>query len=128
MYPHNDLNLEDFRSRSQVWSMTRHALQFFHEHLPFHEMLPADQLAPGSGAYVLAKPGEIYAVYIPTGGSARLDLEDNDGEFEVSWFDPADGGPLADGSAVSGPGTVQLGPAPGDAAKDWVALLRRAGD
>ncbi len=128
MYPHNDLNLEDFRSRSQIWSMTRHALQFFHEHLPFQEMLPADQLAPSSGAYVLAKPGQIYAVYIPSGGSASLDLEGNEGEFAVSWFDPSDGGPLADGVAVSGPGMVQLGPAPGDVAKDWVALLRRAGD
>ena len=91
-------------------------------------MLSADQLAPSGGAYVLAKSGEIYAVYIPSGGSASLDLESNEGEFEVSWFDPADGGPLADGAAVSGPGIVRLGPAPGDAAKDWVALLRRAGN
>ena len=128
MYPHNDLDLEDFRSRSQVWSMTRHALEFFHEHLPFQEMIPADHLAPNSDAYVLAKLGEIYAVYIPLGGSASLDLEDNEGEFEVSWFNPAEGGRLADGVAVSGPGSVQLGPAPGDPAQDWVAVVRLAGD
>ena len=114
MYPHNDLNLEDFRSRSQIWSMTRHALEFFHEHLPFEEMTSADHLAADSGTFVLAKPGEVYAVYIPTGGSARLDLEDSKGKFEVSWFSPSEGGELADGVAVSGPGVVRLGSAPGD--------------
>ena len=128
MYPHNDLNLEDFRSRSQIWSMTRHALDFFHEHLPFSEMVPSDRLAPDADAYVLAKRGELYAVYIPSGGSTALDLEENEGEFEVSWFDPALGGQLIDGVGVSGPGTVRVGPAPGDATRDWVALVRRADD
>ena len=128
MYSNNDLDLEDFRSRTQIWSMTRHALEFFHEHLPFQEMTPADHLAQGSGTFVLAKPGEIYAAYIPSGGSARLDLEDSEGEFAVSWFNPAEGGPLADGVAVSGPGIVRLGPAPGDSAQDWVALVRLAED
>ena len=126
MYPHNDLNLEDFRSRSQIWTMTRHALEFFHEHLPFQEMASADHLAPDGDAFVLAKPGEIYAVYIPTGGSARLDLEDSAGEFGISWFNPAQGGELADGGSVSGPGVVRLGSAPSDSAQDWVALVRRA--
>ena len=128
MYPHNDLNLEDFRSRSQIWSMTRHALDFFHEHLPFEEMTSADQLAPDSGTFVLAKPGEVYAVYIPTGGSARLDLEDSKGNFDVSWFNPSEGGELADGVAVSGPGVVRLSSAPGDPTQDWVALVRLAQD
>ena len=128
MYPHNDLNLEDFRSRSQIWSMTRHAVEFFHEHLPFQEMIPADHLALNRKEYVLAKPGEIYAVYIPSGGSARLNLGRNENEFEVSWFDPVEGGSLIDGGAVSGPGIVQLGPAPGDAGRDWVALVQLAGE
>ena len=128
MYPHNDLNLEDFRSRTQIWTMTRHALGFFHEHLPFQEMAAADHLAPDGDTFVLAKHGETYAVYIPSGGSARLDLEDSEGEFDVSWFNPAEGGELADGAAVSGPGIVRLGPAPGDEAQDWVALVRLARD
>ncbi len=128
MYPNNDLDLEDFRSRGQIWSMTRHALEFFHAQLPFPEMVPADHLAPEGGAYVLAKTGEIYAVYIPSRGTARLDLEGNTGEFEVSWFNPAEGGGLDDGIAVTGPGIVRLGPAPGHPAQDWVALVRRGGN
>lgn len=128
MYPNNDLNLEDFRSRAQIWSMTRHALEFFHAQLPYPEMEPADHLAPDGGAYVLAKPGEIYAIYVPSGGTATLDLEGNTGEFEVSWFNPAEGGGLDNGVAVAGPGVVRLGPAPGHPAQDWVALVRRVGD
>ena len=128
MYPNNDLDLENFRSRDQIWSMTRHALEFFHEYLPFPEMTSADHLSTDSGVYVLAKAGQSYAVYVPSGGSARLDLEDNEGEFEVSWFNPAEGGGLEDDVAVSGPGIVQLGPAPGESAQDWVALVRLAGD
>ena len=128
MYPNNDLDLEDFRSRDQIWSMTRHALEFIHEYLPFPEMTSADHLSTDSGVYVLAKAGQTYAVYVPSGGSARLDLEGSAGEFEVSWFNPAEGGGLEEGVAVSGPGIVRLGPAPGESAQDWVALVRLAGD
>ena len=108
--------------------MTRHAIEFFHEHLPFQEMIPADHLALNRKDYVLAKPGETYAVYIPSGGSARLDLERNENEFAVSCFDPVEGGTPIDGVAVSGPGIVELGPAPGDAERDWVALVQVAGE
>ncbi len=128
MYPNNDLDLEDFRSRSRIWSMTRHALDFFRENLPFPEMIPADHLASDGGVYVLADAGAIYALYIPTGGSTRLDLDGSSGRFDISWFDPREGGPLTDGGSVSGPGIVEIGPAPGDPAQDWVALLRLAED
>ena len=127
VFANNDLDLEDFRSRAQIWRMTRHALGFFHDHLPFHEMTSADRLAQASGAYVLAKPGEIYAVYVPSGGGVRLDLEGSAGDFDVEWFDPAEGGGLTPGTAVSGPGVVALGPSPGDPAQDWVVLVRTAG-
>ena len=126
MYPNNDLNLEDFRSRSEIWSMTRHAVHFFHEHLPFQEMVSADHLAKGNDSFVLAKPGETYAIYIPSGGRAELDLEDHAAEFDVSWFNPAEGGPLAEGVAVSGPGIVRIGPVARDPGQDWVALVRRS--
>ena len=61
-------------------------------------------------------------------GTATLDLEENTGEFAVSWFNPVEGGGLDYGAAVAGPGIVRLGPAPGHPAQDWVALVRRGGD
>ncbi len=100
----------------------------FREYLQFWEMESADELSPDAGNYVFAKRGETYAVYVPTGGSARLDLEEFSGRFEVRWYDPRNGGELKTGSAaeVSGPGVKTLGRTPGERSRDWVALVRKA--
>jgi hypothetical protein len=45
---------------------------------------PHDELV-NNGAYCLAKPGEIYAVYLPKGGDVTIKLEP--GSYKVSWFD-----------------------------------------
>lgn len=44
---------------------------------------PHDELV-NSGAYCLAKPGEIYAIYLPKGGKVTVKLEP--GEYEAKWF------------------------------------------
>nr|MCU0248522.1 DUF5060 domain-containing protein [Bryobacter sp.] len=93
-YPHMDLNCEDWRSRDRMWDQTRYALEFFHRHLPFWEMEPAAPLA--SGARVFAKPGAVYAVQLPKGGSAELPLPP--GKYRVLWFNPRSGGELQRGS------------------------------
>ena len=64
-YAHMDLNCEDWRSRDVMWDQTRHALEFFQKHLPFWEMWPANGIVQDRNAFVFAKEGEIYAVYIP---------------------------------------------------------------
>ena len=132
-YDHMDLNCEDWRSRDAMWDQTRYALEFFERHLPFWEMWPANGLANDPGAYVFAKEGDVYAVYIP---EARLtEVTVAPGEYSLHWYDPRNGGDLI---AASEPvrasdmhmredGTVQLSP-PGEPGKDWVALLRRVCD
>jgi hypothetical protein len=37
-------------------------------------------------AYLLADPGQTYAVYFPTGGKASAMLEPGDGAYFLSWF------------------------------------------
>jgi hypothetical protein len=44
---------------------------------------PHDELVTG-GAYCLAKPGEIYAVYLPKEGDVTITLEA--GSYDASWF------------------------------------------
>ena len=44
---------------------------------------PHDELV-NNGAYCLAKPGEIYAVYLPKEGTVTVKLEP--GAYEASWF------------------------------------------
>src|SRR5882724_8279905 len=77
--PENDLLLEDFRSRDKSWDYGRIALDFFRsERIPFWEMKNADELAGNpkhdNSRYCLAKNGELYLVYLPSGGASDLDL------------------------------------------------------
>jgi hypothetical protein len=133
-YAHNDLGLEDFRSRDAMWDQTRHAVEFFQEHLPFPEMSAASGLVTRDGGWVFAKPGHVYAVYLPPTDPAK-DAPDPaklwlpGAEYTIRWYDPQNGGPLRDGSvtSVSGPGHCTLGSPPGDAHRDWVALVKLNG-
>ena len=126
-FAHNDLNAEDFRSRDQAWDDARHALDFFYGYLPFWEMTPDDGLASGD-TYVLAKKGEVYAVYLPEGGEVELDLEGGEKVYTVHWYNPRSGGSLQTGSVaqVQGDGDVSLGVPPTNDGSDWVALVRAA--
>jgi hypothetical protein len=77
--PENDLVCEDFRSRDASWDYCRIALEFFPANrIPFWEMRNADALIGNAthdnSKYCLAKPGEIYLVYLPSGGTTDLDL------------------------------------------------------
>ena len=124
----HDLNTENWRTRESMWNYTRHALEFFHSYLPFHEMMPMDGLSAKTNDYVFAKPGTSYAIYTPDGGTLNLDLAA--GEYTVRWFNPRTGGGLLTGgvSTVSGPGVKSIGAPPADTQFDWVALVRSTSD
>ncbi|MHC4167177.1 MAG: putative collagen-binding domain-containing protein, partial [Planctomycetota bacterium] len=123
-FPHMDINCEDWRSRDTMWDQTRYALEFFQKHLPFHEMTSNNELADRAGIFVLAKPGEVYAVYLPNGGTTRLKIEG--GAYSVRWYNPRSGGKLLEGSVtkIKGPSNASLGSPPSDIDQDWVALLK----
>jgi hypothetical protein len=123
-HAHHDLDLEDFASRAALWAQTRVALDFFRQHLPFDEMQPADGAA--ARGLVLAKTGEVYALYLPDGGEAALDLPA--GRYTVEWYDPRRGGALRAGSVreVDGGGRAPLGAPPADPTADWAVLVRAA--
>jgi hypothetical protein len=130
--PQNDLLCEDWRSRERSWGFARVALDFFRdERIPFWEMEPADALvgnaAEDNSRYGLAKPGEVYLVYLPRGGPAELDLTGASGRFTVAWFDPREGGALRQGTVgeVAGGGRVGLGVPPANPTEDWLAVARR---
>ena len=130
--PENDLVCEDFRSRDNSWDYCRIALNFFRdEKIPFAEMQSANALIgntkDNNDKYCFAKPGELYLVYLPSGGSTDLNLSATKGDFTVKWFNSRTGGELMNGSvnSVQGGGTVALGNPPADAAEDWLAVIRR---
>jgi Domain of unknown function (DUF5060)/Putative collagen-binding domain of a collagenase len=131
--PENDLTCEDFRSRARSWGYGRAAVGFFRDHkLPVADMANADDLVGNpqrdDRRYCFAKPGAVYVVYLPAGGTCDLDLTGTPGGFTVDWFDPRAGGPLRAGSVrrVPGGGKVSVGVPPDAATEDWVVLVRKA--
>jgi hypothetical protein len=80
---------------------------------------PHDELV-NNGAYCLAKPGELYAVYLPSGGDVTVTLEP--GRYEAAWYGAFTGEwvplPAAEGPQWKSP------QAPGWL--DWAILLKRA--
>jgi hypothetical protein len=130
--PDNDLTLENFRSRDKSWDYARIALTFFRsEKIPFWDMTNADGLVGNisndNSVFCFAKAGELYLVYLPSGGSADLDLTGATGQFSVNWFDPRTGGALKRGSVatVKAGGKVTLGLAPGSPEEDWLVVVRK---
>jgi hypothetical protein len=130
--PENDLVAEDFRSRDKSWDYGRIALDFFRtQKIPFWTMLNADALVGNptgdNSKWCFAKPGEIYLVYLPAGGTATLDLSQTPGQFAVTWFDPRSGGALKRGTvaSVKGGAAAALGDAPDSPSEDWLVVVRR---
>jgi len=125
-FAHNDLNCEDWRSREHLWDMTRYALDFFRRYLPFTEMTGHDKLTTAKNDYCFARPGQIYAIYLPAGGTTSLALGNKSATFTIEWFNPRTGGSLRMGTVdkITGPGPVTIGYPPKDADKDWVALIK----
>lgn len=126
--PHNDLTMEDWRSREKMWDYTRYALNFFHDNLPFWEMESNDSLVNTEGAWCFAKPGKVYAVYLPSAsGETLLDLTNAEGQFKIQWYDPRNGGVMQQGAAgqIEGGETRDVGRPPQDVKQDWVLLVKR---
>ena len=123
-YAHNDLGCEDWRSRQNMWDQTRYALNFFQK-IPYPQMSPANSLITEQDAYVLAIPGEAYAVYLPRGGNARIDLNGSSQNFTVQWYNPREGGEFKKGSVetIAAPGIQDLGVPPIDPTADWVVWV-----
>ncbi len=133
-FAENDLVCEDWRSRDRSWDYCRIAIKFFDDQkIPVAEMQPADELVAAdpkqNRRYCLAKPGELYLVYLATSEEAELDLHGQSGSFTVRWYNPRKGGQMQVGSQqrVSGGELANLGAPPQiDGEKqDWLAVIRR---
>jgi hypothetical protein len=123
----NDLVCEDWRSRDESWDYCRIALEFFRNNdLPIQEMQSADELVgqdpKSNAAYCLAKPGEIYVVYVAGSQSVQLDLSGQTGSYQTSVFNPRTG-EMKSGQIIPGGAKVDLVQPSAD--NDWVTVLRK---
>ncbi len=121
-----DLNAEDWRSRNTKWEDAKKALNFFEQHLPYWLMNTSDNLTSSTTDYCLSKTGDIYAIYLPNGGTTNLNLSGTSGAFTIKWYDPRNGGNLVNGSKteMNGGGNTSIGNPPNNATQDWVAMIK----
>ena len=73
---------------------------------------------------VFALPGEIYAVYLPSGGQATLDLTGCPGRFVRQWYNPRQGVFEGPAETLFGGKRIDLGVPPNKPSEDWTALLK----
>lgn len=123
-HPHSDLTCQDWRSRDKMWDQCRYALDFFAE-IPFWEMSNDNTLSSNDESYCFAKTGEVYVVYLKSGGETELDLSAAEGRFKVSWYNPRSGEFVGRTKNAKGGGVVSLGTPPEDKDQDWAILARR---
>ncbi len=79
---------------------------------------PHDELVT-NGAYCLAKPGDLYAIYLPDSRSTTVTLAP--GTYRAHWFSAVSGDVVPIG-AVAGPAWITPAP-PGS--QDWAILLTK---
>lgn len=125
-HPHSDLTCQDFRVREAMWRQSRIALEFFEQYeIPFWRMINANEKCSSNTAYCLREPDGLLLVYRKKPGAITVDLSDSDRRFDLKWFNPREGGPLAEGTVktVQGGQKVDLGAPPNDVDRDWLAVL-----
>lgn len=115
-----DLTAEDHRSRDQKYSEAAICLDFFNRYMNQFapNLVSASGITATGSDYVLAKTGEVYVVYLPTGGSTSITLPS--GGWKIQWFNPRSSGDLGTASDLNG--DIQ---APNN--NDWVAVISKNG-
>ena len=115
----HDLNAEDFRTREGLYRQAHYA-RLTVESLPFAEMTPADELV--DRGWCLAKPDDVYLVYLPDGGISHLTLPD--GEWVAKWNEGPTGKLWEVRDVAAEGGRLRL-EAPSEG--DWVITVRPKG-
>lgn len=130
--PENDIVCEDFRSRDQSWEFAAIALDFFKENkMPFWEMGNHNALIGNpennKEKYCLAKPGELYLVYLAYTETTSIDLSGAEGDFEVWWYNPRKGGKPVQGrkKKVKGGSMAKPGFPPAQRGEDWLIMIKK---
>jgi hypothetical protein len=117
-----DLTMEDFRSRENMWKQTKNALELFRS-VPFHKMESNDDLVVKGNAWSFAKPGSIYMIYIYGTDEVVLDSRDmTRAQLSVQWYDPKEGRLVTESSHSQLNGRLTL--APPSSGKDWLVIIR----
>jgi RHS repeat-associated protein len=111
--------LTGYQDYADFFADLRRARAFL-EGLPYEQMRPHNERVVSGQAFVLEKPGQVYAAYLPAGGTVQLDLGAAGGTiFLARWLDPRTGAETAAGTALGGGSVWFSAPSAGD----WALVL-----
>jgi hypothetical protein len=94
----------------------------FMESQPFWEMQPHNELVKDGRAFCLARPGHVYALYLPAGSTIAVRLTPNV-NYEAAWWNPSNGKDGSFQNKTTIPGGLQRLTAPSD--EDWALRIIR---
>ncbi|MFY0689362.1 MAG: DUF5060 domain-containing protein [Cyclobacteriaceae bacterium] len=117
-FPHTDLTCEDWTVRETLWEQTKIAREFFETHVDLANLNPNDRLA--SGGYAI-ESGNKFIIYKPKNQNLTLNIEE--GNYQLSWFDPRNGGALIQSGNTDG---QSLPAAPNNPDEDWIIILTKS--
>ena len=92
-------NLANLSADENVRSSMGYALKYS-QFVNLSSMSPSSELC--STSYCLINPGREYLVYVPSGGTVRVDLSAASGSFIASWFSPLTGQTTSGGTVSAG--------------------------
>lgn len=117
-----DVRQVDFADYEAHYNTMAKAVSFFDAHVPYWKMEPLVDFA--DHAWTLAGEGH-YLLYLKDGGTTNVTLEE--GEYDIRWYNPRDGGNLQKGSVlrIQGQTLAPIGLPPVDPDQDWACLISR---
>src|SRR5262249_55140252 len=87
--------------------------------LKYSQLVDLSSMSPSSevcsSGYCLINPGREYLVYLPSGGTVRVDLSAASGSFVATWFSPITGQTTSGGTVSAGIPILFTSPMAGDA-------------
>jgi hypothetical protein len=102
------------RASEPVWTELGGARTFM-ESLPFWDLQPRNDLVKSGRGFCLARPGKVYACYLPVGGRIEVDLASGR-TYRAAWWKPTNGcdGSFQNEKQVGGGRQAFTAPGPGD--------------
>ena len=123
-----DITGDDYTDYAPYFQRMEHAKDFLEDNdVPFWNM-EANNNAVSNG-FLLSEQDGYHVIFLKNGGTATVDLVGN-GDYDVKWFNPRNGGNLLNGSTLSVPSgnNISIGSPPNSASSSWVVLLRKNGN
>ena len=129
-YSHNgDIDEDDYTLYTSFYQRMAYAKAFIeNNNIPIWEMeKDVGGIETDGEGYLLSNDSDYFVAFLPSGGTATVNLDDDGNTYTITWFNPREGGMLQDGSItnVASGDDVAIGFAPEDESSSWVVFIKK---